>query len=87
MKIHLHTKHRSTYDELFASNSETQSSLETFVRSAEVKKVPSHSTRTVQQQLADTYWVNKQLTFACRFTALVKTFIQAGDTYTCIFYF
>ena len=39
----LRTKHHSMYDELFASNSVTQSSLETFVRSTEVKKVPPHS--------------------------------------------
>ena len=43
LKNHLRTKHRSTYDELFEINlSETQSTLETFIRPA-VKKFPPHS--------------------------------------------
>ena len=47
LKNHLRTKHHSTYDELFDSNlSETQSTLETFVRPA-VKKFPPHSTPAV----------------------------------------
>jgi len=50
LKNHLRAKHRAIYNEVVASNSSEreQRSLDAFVRPADVKRLPPHSTRAVQ---------------------------------------